>query len=492
MSHGTGGIIISVVLDRLYADLPSGKDCLGKIEIYTFGNAAGWMNNPNRKLGNTFSARDGIGNINGIVRRDEEIKKTISHIEHYANENDILARWGILHNVREVLDNRYAGRVFILNGKGNILIGTGYLDHIWPICHEEKCDGSGKSCSNSCHIHSTRCENRGGCGNICNDHASGNECGIEGCKSQGIVCGREDCSTIGHKMVCTKLCKNADCDHERECEIHGSTCHGCEIHRLCDGHHNLVCSRGCKVERDCDHAKECHVHGKNCTGRHTKHHHHAFLDQVVDIDIDTAVKREFTAQKASIPQKIMPLNLNLNRNHSHSHTNTHEEKNSSVLGYNYKTITHTNPTKHYQNLLSGTDISTSPDISPKNITATQYQKTRDMEMQIKAAKRASWNSFDLLNGVDYAVVARKSASECQGMTVRQLSRLWRYVGGKRPVGEGVSMSNGVGNTSVGVSNGMGSGEAIESIGDEEAVVEVMGNGRVGYGAKVSQGQKVGK
>lgn len=258
MSHGTGGIIISIVLDRLLADLPAGKDCLGKIEIYTFGNATGWMSNPNQTLRNPLNA-NGHAITNGhFTRRKEEDEKTISHIEHYAMENDILARWGILHNMREVLDNRYAGRVFVMNGKTSSGLMR-YLDHIWPICHEERCDFSGKSCSNTCHIHSDKCEIQGGCGNNCNDHTGRNECGIKGCKSQGIVCETRNCLTTGHKMVCMKLCPN---------------------------------------EPDCDHPKECQTHGQNCTDRHPEHHHHPFLDQVVDVDIDTAVKREFTAQKS--------------------------------------------------------------------------------------------------------------------------------------------------------------------------------------------------
>lgn len=40
--------------------------------------------------------------------------------------------------------------------------------------------------------------------------------------------------------------------------------------------------------------------------------------------------------------------------------------------------------------------------------------------------------------------ARDSAREAEGKTVKQLSRLWRYVAGQSPVGEGVGISNGVG------------------------------------------------
>lgn len=57
-----------------------------------------------------------------------------------------------------------------------------------------------------------------------------------------------------------------------------------------------------------------------------------------------------------------------------------------------------------------------------------------------AAKRGSWGVF----GIDGVGRARIAARECEGKTVRQLSRLWRYVGGGRPVGEGVAIVNGVG------------------------------------------------
>lgn len=55
-------------------------------------------------------------------------------------------------------------------------------------------------------------------------------------------------------------------------------------------------------------------------------------------------------------------------------------------------------------------------------------------------KGVSWS----LSGEDSVAVARMNARECEGKTVRQLSRLWRYVGGSRPIGEGVGMMNGVG------------------------------------------------
>jgi hypothetical protein len=47
-------------------------------------------------------------------------------------------------------------------------------------------------------------------------------------------------------------------------------------------------------------------------------------------------------------------------------------------------------------------------------------------------------------GVNGVGEARVAAKECEGKTVKQLSRLWRFAHGGRPVGEGVAVVNGVG------------------------------------------------
>lgn len=47
-------------------------------------------------------------------------------------------------------------------------------------------------------------------------------------------------------------------------------------------------------------------------------------------------------------------------------------------------------------------------------------------------------------GIGGVARARAGARESEGKTVRQLSRLWRYAHGGRPVGEGVAVMNGVG------------------------------------------------
>lgn len=117
------------------------------------------------------------------------------------------------------------------------------------------------------------------------------------------------------------------------------------------------------------------------------------LNEMSKINISTAEKREFTAQGVTGPLK--PLNL---------------MKHMSVNG----------------NGVNGNE-----------------------EMMMKN-RAASWNMMGA--GNDSVMQARMCAKECEGKTVRQLSRLWRYAGGMRPAGEGVGMVNGVGdNIGLGIS-----------------------------------------
>ncbi|RDW71720.1 hypothetical protein BP5796_07754 [Coleophoma crateriformis] len=113
------------------------------------------------------------------------------------------------------------------------------------------------------------------------------------------------------------------------------------------------------------------------------------LDEIVSVEVQTAEKREFTAQGVSMPLKTL----------------SHSPRNSlSPLG------------------------------SP-----------RPLSQSAKEERRRSWNIGGIYGtGMDSIGQARNSARENEGKSVRQLSRLWRYVGGARPVGEGVPATNGVG------------------------------------------------
>ena len=176
------------------------------------------------------------------------------HCEHYAISNDFFAQCGIIHHTRSVLDNRFCGRVFVLNKTPGFLFNDHYLTALFP-------------------------------------------------SPSQILAGK------------------------------GSV-----------------------------------------------------LDAIVSVDISTAEKREFTAQGVSMPIK-------------HGHRNS----------------------------LTGSG-SNSPSGKEK-----------------EALKRASWGSAGVFGtGMDSVGQARDSAREAEGKTVKQLSRLWRYVAGQSPVGEGVGISNGVG------------------------------------------------
>jgi hypothetical protein len=72
IAHSQGAIEAGMVLDWIYATLPRSQ--VAKLEIFTFGNAANHWNCPMDE--------------NGPI---------IRHIEHYANDGDWVARFGILY-----------------------------------------------------------------------------------------------------------------------------------------------------------------------------------------------------------------------------------------------------------------------------------------------------------------------------------------------------------------------------------------------------------
>ncbi|MCJ1392014.1 hypothetical protein MMC18_004881 [Xylographa bjoerkii] len=111
--HSQGGIIASLVLDSLYADLPCA--IISKLEVYTFGSAASHFNDPH------------------ISRPPAAPKYCVPHIEHYVNELDLVPRWGVLYNVCQVLDNKYCGNVFVRMGASGHLFNQHYMDPIFPL-----------------------------------------------------------------------------------------------------------------------------------------------------------------------------------------------------------------------------------------------------------------------------------------------------------------------------------------------------------------------
>lgn len=45
----------------------------------------------------------------------------------------MITRWGVLYNVREILDNQYCGKVFVRMGASGHLFNQHYLDPIFPL-----------------------------------------------------------------------------------------------------------------------------------------------------------------------------------------------------------------------------------------------------------------------------------------------------------------------------------------------------------------------
>ena len=113
IGHSQGCIIISMVLDMLYASLSSSD--VEKLEIYTFGSAASHFNNPWRQTSSLAPCA-----------------RVVKHIEHYVNEEDLVPRWSALYNARAHSRVQYAGNVFIRLGATGHLLNQHYLSEMFP------------------------------------------------------------------------------------------------------------------------------------------------------------------------------------------------------------------------------------------------------------------------------------------------------------------------------------------------------------------------
>lgn len=121
IGHSQGGIIVSQAIDDLLAQLP--VRTMSKLEVYTFGSAASHFSNPSLSLlSNPITDQPGeqsslqISQSKVYLTDANQGKHIIPHMEHYANEFDIVPRWGVLHSVHDLLDTRYAGSVFVRMG----------------------------------------------------------------------------------------------------------------------------------------------------------------------------------------------------------------------------------------------------------------------------------------------------------------------------------------------------------------------------------------
>lgn len=126
IAHSQGGIMASNILDQLFTEI-SAEDA-GKLEVYTFGNAAEHFSNP---------LKGRSGSISG------HSKRIISHIEHYANSEDMVTRWGVLYSIKNLLDNRFCGQVFVHQGASGHMLNQHYLGTMFPLRGEEPTPGEG-------------------------------------------------------------------------------------------------------------------------------------------------------------------------------------------------------------------------------------------------------------------------------------------------------------------------------------------------------------
>ncbi|KAL8810889.1 MAG: hypothetical protein Q9200_002237 [Gallowayella weberi] len=125
VAHSQGGIIASMAVDALVTELPA--NVIGKLEIYTFGSAASHFHNPP-----SASTSDITSHASGLQ------SNIIPHIEHYANEYDMVPRWGVLYVMSNLLNNRYAGSVFVRAGASGHMFVDHYLDPIFPLPRPRK------------------------------------------------------------------------------------------------------------------------------------------------------------------------------------------------------------------------------------------------------------------------------------------------------------------------------------------------------------------
>ncbi|EAU92207.2 hypothetical protein CC1G_13022 [Coprinopsis cinerea okayama7 len=109
IAHSQGTIIISNVLDILFAELA--PDVFDKLEVYTFGSAANHFHNALRSV------------VAPGIEEDRQIKV----IEHYVNENDFVAQIGIQHFATGVPGAQYLGKIFTRKAEGGHMFNEHYM-----------------------------------------------------------------------------------------------------------------------------------------------------------------------------------------------------------------------------------------------------------------------------------------------------------------------------------------------------------------------------
>ncbi|KAH6617194.1 hypothetical protein F5144DRAFT_660093 [Chaetomium tenue] len=105
LCHNDSAVIVSQAVAQLCADLPPEK--LRKLEIYTFGAAASEFMMP---LGDKSMELESVHQAGDYMHERRGI-----HIEHFAMTNDPFAQMGVLQSVRQNMESRFCGSVFVMN-----------------------------------------------------------------------------------------------------------------------------------------------------------------------------------------------------------------------------------------------------------------------------------------------------------------------------------------------------------------------------------------
>ncbi|KAM7201565.1 hypothetical protein V8F20_004793 [Naviculisporaceae sp. PSN 640] len=126
LCHNHSAVVVSQVLAQLCCDIPADKLC--KLEIYTFGSAAAEfmmpMGESNMESEMPHHMHMDMNNMNGTNMDSDSDMMTMRtgiHIEHFAMANDPFAQMGVLKSVRNNMDSRYCGGVFIMNDMSSMM-----------------------------------------------------------------------------------------------------------------------------------------------------------------------------------------------------------------------------------------------------------------------------------------------------------------------------------------------------------------------------------
>lgn len=156
IAHSQGGIILSLVLDRLFSILPA--HLFSKLELYTFGSAAAQFHNP---LVSESKARSAP--VTPAVTRTPLVMSSksalpefspppdmsdrlIPTIEHYVNRQDLVPTWGVLYHIILGTGTTYSGRVFVHESASGHLFDEHYLGPMLPLLDMSEIEKGDKKC----------------------------------------------------------------------------------------------------------------------------------------------------------------------------------------------------------------------------------------------------------------------------------------------------------------------------------------------------------